>query len=270
MSTRLASGCYLGKVMVRQQWDHLWLTQTQHTQCDWLPTHAHQNAYFCFVKHGHFSERFDSQVRQCKPSMLIFHPPEERHSERIESPRSMSFNIELDQRWLLPHAATASLAMEPAVLQGDEWQGIARRLYREFQDPDHVTPLSVQGLTLQLLVGLARSRQESKAVPSWVKRVQQLIHDRMLEPLDTATLAEVAGVHPVYLVQAFRKHLGSTPGEYQRHLRLQWACEQLRRTTLPIAEIALRAGFADQSHLARHLRRRTGFSPGAFRKNSAS
>ncbi len=270
MSTKLASGCYLGKVLVRQQWDHLWLTQTQHTRCDWLPTHAHQNAYFCFVKLGHFAERYGSQVRQCQPSMLVFHPPEERHSERIESPRSVSFNIELDQRWLLPHAATARLAMEPAVLRGAEWQGIVHRLYREFQDPDHVTPLSVQGLTLQLLAGLARSSMSSTKVPTWVKRVQQLIHDRMLELLDTATLAQVAEVHPVYLVQAFRKYVGATPGDYQRQLRLQWACEQLQHTTQPIADIALRAGFADQSHLARHLKRLTGFTPGAYRRNAAS
>jgi AraC family transcriptional regulator len=269
MSTKLASGCYLGKVLQRQQWDHLWLTQTQHTQCDWLPTHAHQNAYFCFVRTGQFSERFGSQVRQCTPSMLIFHPPEERHSERIESPRSASFNIELDQCWLQPHAALARLSMEPLELSDEHSRGIARQLYREFREPDQVSPLCVQGLTLQLLAGLARS-QHSPAMPSWVKRVRQLLHDRQLETLNTATLAEAAGVHPVYLVQAFRKHVGVTPGEYQRQLRLQWACEQLKNTTMPIAIIALRAGYADQSHFARHLQRHTGCTPRAYRQLHAS
>jgi AraC-like DNA-binding protein len=34
----------------------------------------------------------------------------------------------------------------------------------------------------------------------------------------------------------------------------------LRETQLPLSEIADTTGFSDQSHLARHIRRRTGMS----------
>jgi AraC family transcriptional regulator len=51
-----------------------------------------------------------------------------------------------------------------------------------------------------------------------------------------------------------------------RALRVDFACRELARRDQPLAEIALAAGFADQSHLARCLRKRTGMTPAAFRR----
>jgi AraC-like DNA-binding protein len=39
----------------------------------------------------------------------------------------------------------------------------------------------------------------------------------------------------------------------------------MRRTHLPLAEIAQRVGFADQSHLTSIFRRETGVTPGRYR-----
>src|SRR5215471_5957352 len=58
MITRLASGCYLGQVLFRRRLDGILLTETRHAQRDWLPMHTHQNAYFCLVRRGQFTERY--------------------------------------------------------------------------------------------------------------------------------------------------------------------------------------------------------------------
>jgi len=44
------------------------------------------------------------------------------------------------------------------------------------------------------------------------------------------------------------------------------ARELLASTRLPLSEIALKVGFADQSHFARRFRQAVGVSPGQFRK----
>jgi AraC family transcriptional regulator len=54
-------------------------------------------------------------------------------------------------------------------------------------------------------------------------------------------------------------------GTYLRRLRLDWCADRLVTTKIPLAEIALRAGFADQSHFTRTFRRYTGVTPRAYR-----
>lgn len=243
------------------------LTETRHQRTDWLPTHAHQNAYFCLVRRGQFTERFGSRERVCKPGMLTFHPVEEQHSERIESDSSASFNIELEPRWLEWATACCPAPLVSGEMKSTEQTYLAERLHREYELNDSASPLAIQGLTLELLAGLIRSQRSEPHIPDWLHRVKQLLHDRFQEKLEWNELATVAGVHPVYLGQCFRKHFHCTPGDYQRRLRVEWAGQQLQKNEMTLAEIALHAGFADQSHLTRHFKQQTGQTPMAYRRD---
>jgi AraC family transcriptional regulator len=82
---------------------------------------------------------------------------------------------------------------------------------------------------------------------------------------DLETLARVAGVHRVHVARAFRDHLGCTVGDYVRRLRVQRACELLTATSLSLPDVAVRAGFFDQSHMTRVVKRFLGTTPAALR-----
>ena len=45
------------------------------------------------------------------------------------------------------------------------------------------------------------------------------------------------------------RRFGISVGAYVRRLRLDWAAGELERSDMSLAEVALAAGFADQSHL---------------------
>jgi AraC-like DNA-binding protein len=47
---------------------------------------------------------------------------------------------------------------------------------------------------------------------------------------------------------------------------LEWATTRLGETDEPIAQIALDAGFADQSHLTRAFKQHTGLTPAEYRR----
>jgi AraC-like DNA-binding protein len=64
----------------------------------------------------------------------------------------------------------------------------------------------------------------------------------------------------------FRQIHGCTVGEYVRKLRINAACHDLNDSEIPLAEVALTSGFADQSHFSRVFKRQVGMTPGAFRK----
>jgi len=74
-------------------------------------------------------------------------------------------------------------------------------------------------------------------------------------------------VHPVHLAAAFRRHFGCTPGAYLRRARVERAAAMLKRR-LSLAEVALRCGFADQSHMTHAFRRTLGVTPGMLRGDS--
>jgi AraC family transcriptional regulator len=64
----------------------------------------------------------------------------------------------------------------------------------------------------------------------------------------------------------FRTNVGCTPGEYVRRLRVEFACHRISSSDMPLIEIALEAGFSDQSHLTKNFKRYTGMTPARFRR----
>lgn len=105
--------------------------------------------------------------------------------------------------------------------------------------------------------------------PAWLRGVRDRLHDCAGAAPPVRDLAHAAGVHPVYLARAFRRAYGAPVTEYARRLRVRAAAERVACTDLPLARIAFDAGFADQAHLTRVLRRETGLTPAALRRAAA-
>jgi len=84
--------------------------------------------------------------------------------------------------------------------------------------------------------------------------------------LRIADVAASLGVHPVHLARVFRKAWGCSPGDLLRWRRVEQAGALLRCRKLGMAEIAVIAGFADQSHMARAFQIRYGMTPSHYRR----
>jgi AraC family transcriptional regulator len=109
---------------------------------------------------------------------------------------------------------------------------------------------------------------ERVRVPAWLLRVKEQIEETCVLGLSVGALAETADVHPVYLVTAFKRAFRSTPGEFQRQVRIRKAEALMSKTpTMPLSEVALATGFFDQSHFSRAFRHVTGFTPNRFRQD---
>jgi len=91
--------------------------------------------------------------------------------------------------------------------------------------------------------------------------VEEHLHERI--PLDD--LATVAGLSRCRFLRRFRRSTGTSPHDFVLDRRVARAQVLARRTGMPLSDIALRCGFADQSHLTRVFRARVGMPPGRFR-----
>jgi AraC-like DNA-binding protein len=97
--------------------------------------------------------------------------------------------------------------------------------------------------------------------PVVTQRICEYIESHLEQRIGLEGLAAMAGLSTHHFARAFNQSMGIPPHSYLLSRRLERAERMLRETQLPLSEIAVSTGFSDQSHLARHFRRRTGMSP---------
>jgi transcriptional regulator of acetoin/glycerol metabolism len=119
---------------------------------------------------------------------------------------------------------------------------------------------------------LASLRQRAPAAqargglpPGAMRRVREYVDAHLGESMDLAELASIAGLSVFHFARQFKQSAGVTPHSYLVQRRVERAQDLLARTDLALSEIAVAAGFSDQSHLARHFRQMLGTTPREFR-----
>ncbi len=121
---------------------------------------------------------------------------------------------------------------------------------------------------LELLAEVSRSRDgvSDRRPPRWLREARDLLQARFTQSQSVDEIAAMVGIHPHHLTRAFREQYGCTFGEYLRKLRVEHAQRQLSTSDTPLMEIAVEAGFSDQSHFSKTFKRHTGMTPTEFRR----
>jgi len=100
-------------------------------------------------------------------------------------------------------------------------------------------------------------------------RVIEYINGHIDADLSLATLAAIAGIGMTHFQALFKQSLGLSVHQYVVRRRVEHARRSLLRGDRSIAEVALDAGFAHQSHLARWMQRLLGVTPTALLRDRA-
>jgi AraC family transcriptional regulator len=269
MVTKLREGSFFGQSLGCRAVPGITLTDSLYHSELFIPPHEHATAFFDFVVGGFCSEFVDKRTRNRARSTLAFHPAGEVHHSCWHGSEARCFHIEIAPM-LLDRVRKHSLSFDSPVcfdLGTPNW--IARRIYDEFHLRDDLSSLVIEALTLELLVDGTRltSSIASFTPPRWLERIPDLLRAEFSQSLTLDQIAGSVGVHPSHLARVFRRVHGCTVGDYVRHLRIEFACDRLRTTDASLVEIALAAGFSDQSHFSKTFKRQTGMSPAIFKKS---
>lgn len=104
--------------------------------------------------------------------------------------------------------------------------------------------------------------------PTGKRNTEEFIVANFKEKITLKQLADLNDLTIHQFLTQFRTTFGTTPVQYIIRQRIQKAKWLLENSTLPIGEIALEAGFCNQSHLTSNFQKHMQITPLSFRKAS--
>ena len=267
METKFRRGIH-GNITASRDVSGLNLTDTSFAPGLKLPKHSHENAHFCLLLQGQFTETCNNRTLECKPMSLSFLGAGEAHSDHFHGPGVRCFIIDVGPGWI-EHAREYGVRLYgSANYEGGLLSHLALKTHREFCKGDKPSQLAIEGLGLELLAEASRhpNSKLDHSAPVWLNQAREMLHAHFSESLTHTQIANSVGVHPVHLAREFRRHFRCTIGGYVRRLKVEHACLQLSASTASLHQIALEAGFFDQSHFARTFKQIMGVTPANYRR----
>jgi AraC family transcriptional regulator len=270
MINKLGLGCSNGKILKSLATAGLVMTEIAYSAKSRLSEHYHENAHFCFVLQGSYTESAYKQVLECEPFTLTFRPAGEIHEDKFNNKDVRVFTIEIPPQWIERLQQDSIYLKHSINFQRGAVTRLSERLVKEFYGMETAANLIMEGLTLEMIAETARrsTQNATRSIPPWLKKAKDLIHSSFKENLTLDQIALEVGVHPIHLANVFRQKYNCTVGEYIRELRIQYACREVTKGETPLSIIALEAGFANQGHFSSTFKRITGFTPMAYRRFS--
>jgi len=233
-----------------------------------LSRHSHPSAHLLYVLDGEYMEDSASvSETRCQSRALRYLPPNFAHSNHFESgARCLVIAIEPE---MFARVASLNSSLEyPASIETPVSMWLTQKLYREFQQGDSSSTLSLEGILLELLAETARHAGSGpvRIVPEWLRVARAYVEANYLRALSLADIARVAHVHRVHLARQFRSYFSTSVGEFLRRKRVEHACHLVSTTNCSLAEVAIDCGFSDQSHFSATFRKMMGLTPARFRE----
>jgi AraC family transcriptional regulator len=245
------------------------LTETFHAPNLVLPRHDHECANINLTLAGSFRETVGSHPQESEPDSILIKPAGESHGNKYGYKGAHCLIIELLPQRLDGICSYTDLFNTPSHIKAGGLSVIARRIYQEFHQQTSGFELIIEGLILEMLGQTARRNDTTDfyGSPRWLKQAQELIHKHFAEKLSLYNIADAIDIHPSHLARTFRKYHHCSIGEYVRRLRVEYAAQEILKSDLPLAEIAVGAGFSDQSHFTHEFKRQLRTTPSEYKKN---
>jgi AraC family transcriptional regulator len=146
----------------------------------------------------------------------------------------------------------------------------------EFSTGDLGAPLTTESLANLMAVHLLRHvpslKQPTRGARNELPRTKlRAVLEYVEKHLDASPtleqMAAIARLSPTYFASQFKRTTGLPPYRYVIGRRIARAKQALQTGgELSLAQVALQAGFSDQSQFSRHFKRFIGVTPGEFRR----
>jgi len=225
-----------------------------------LGMHEHRESRLVLTARGQFQSAYGSVRYTSDPRRALYRPAYVSHTDAYAC-----------ETLCLSIALPGDVALHPNAFEvaDEEFCSVAVRLSAEMDATDSAAELVADSLCAITAERLQCKRPERRRA-RWIARVRERLEDEYANPPRLATLAAGTNHDVTYMAATFRRTYGMTIGDYVRTLRLAHVRPLVEDSSVPLAEVAQRGGFSDQSHFTRLFRRRFGMTPDAYRQRAGS
>ena len=205
-----------------------------------IARHRHREPYATVVLTGAYEEAGDAGRMVAGAGQVLFHGPFSAHRDRISAKRTVVLDL-------------------PLPFDGRDWPARARVV-----DPDHIVRLAERDpveAVMALLDGLAPGQMaEEDDLPDQLSAAL-----RTPAPPRIGAWAAASGRSREHVSRSFEKLYGVPPAAYRADCQAKRAWRMIVAGDDSLAGIAVEAGYADQAHMTRAVKRLSGMSPKRWR-----
>lgn len=212
-----------------------------------MAVHHHDHGQVSVLLSGAFREVGDARCADNLTGQIGYKPAGFAHENLYGEAGALILSVNLDDESLLD-----ALAWQWRTAAAPEL-GLARQIMTAEADLQ-----TVRDGARDLVASITHRRALDRLPPAWARHLR----DRLLsgDRVDLDAEARRIGIHRAHLSRGFRKWFGIPPTVFALRCRMSHAVNALLAGETA-AHAAACAGFADQSHFIRTLRRETGFTP---------
>lgn len=235
-----------------------------------LHAHVHERPHMVVVFEGELREHEVSGSRLMDSASIVYFPPGLCHAVEFKQ-KTQLLSIEVDEERSTMVRELFGSAPPATFVSGAELFPLSLRIREELRNRRRSSDVALEGLILEFMALSSRlldARSETRVAPG-IHEARRLIGEQYMKKLRLVDIAKTVGVPPMSLADGFRRAFDCSVGDYIRRKRVERAVEMLVGSDTALGEIAIAAGFCDQSHFVRVFKAHTGMTPSRYRRNHA-
>jgi AraC family transcriptional regulator len=262
---RLRPGTFVGESTSKIFADAI-LSEVTHREARVVVEHSHEWPYISLLLSGAYRETVGQKTIVFGPFTAVFHDRNLEHTDAIGDGGARFFLLELGPGWRETLEAAGPIPDHVHELHGEGASWPLLRLYHRFVS-DELSDEVVEDAIFEIAGHLPNADAVADSEPEWLRDVDAWLERHFREPYSLARVAREMHVNAAHLARTFVRFRHRTMGDFVSRLRVQDACRQLAEFEHTLEEVALSAGFSDQSHMTRVIRQVAGGTPGALRRS---
>ncbi len=178
-------------------------------------------------------------------------------NESVRGVDYISFNYTCEQNFALPKVLRGAAAGEVSLL-------IAA--YDKINTSEHIDNKEKNENLLACILGVLEDREKAESLNPLTRKIMGYIHANLKKKITLDNIGELTYFSPVYCDTVFKRETGKSIIEYLLDKRIEEAKNLLLEGALTLSQISESVGFGDYNYFFRMFKKRTGYTPSAYKR----